>query len=57
LYSQVEGCLTTKSKEDPIWLFSFDDIGDILGCDWKVVDLAGKLVVGLDGSNVGVDKD
>ncbi len=35
---------------------SLNHIGHIFGGDWEVVDFIGKLVVGLDGSDVRVDE-
>lgn len=34
----------------------FNDIVDIFGSDWEVVDFIGKFVVGLNCGDVGVDE-
>jgi hypothetical protein len=57
LDTQVEGGLSTKGQEDAIGLLLLDDIGDVLGSDGEVVDLVSQTVVGLDGSDVGVDEN
>ena len=56
LNTEVEGSLTTERKEDAVRLLLLDDIGDILGGDGEVVDLVSQAVVGLNGSDVGVDE-
>lgn len=57
LDTQVEGGLSTKGQENAIGLLLLDDIGDVLGGDGEVVDLVSQTVVGLDGSDVGVDEN
>jgi hypothetical protein len=57
LNTEVESSLTTERQEDAIGLLLLDDIGDILGGNGEVVDLVSQTVVGLDGSDVGVDED
>ena len=56
LDTQIEGGLTTEGQEDTIGLLPLDDVLDVLGGDGEVVDLVGEGVVGLDGSDVGVDQ-
>lgn len=57
LNTEIQGGLAAKRQEDAIGLFSLNDIRDVFGSDGQVVDLVGKRVVGLNGSNVWVDKD
>jgi hypothetical protein len=56
LNTEVESSLTTERQEDAVRLLLLDDIGNILGGDGEVVDLVSQTVVGLDGSDVGVDE-
>jgi hypothetical protein len=56
LNTEVESSLATERQENAIGLLLLDDIGDILGGDGEVVDLVSQTVVGLDGSDVGVDE-
>lgn len=57
MHTQVEGGLTTKRQENTIWTLFFYDVGDVLCGDREVVDGVGESVRGLNGSDVGVDKD
>jgi hypothetical protein len=57
LYSKIEGRLTTEGKEDTIRPLALNNVCDIFWCNWEVVDLIGKDVGGLDGSDIRVDKD
>jgi hypothetical protein len=57
LDTQVQSSLSTKRQEDAVGLLLFDDIANILGGDWQIVDLIGEGVVGLDGSDIRVDED
>ncbi|KAI6760251.1 hypothetical protein HG531_013452 [Fusarium graminearum] len=56
LNTKVESSLTTKGQEDTIRLLLLDDVRNILGGDREVIDLISQTVVGLDGSDVGVDE-
>jgi hypothetical protein len=57
LNTNVQGGLTTKGEEDPIWAFLFENVRDIIGGDGEEVDFVCEVVGGLDGSDVGVDED
>jgi hypothetical protein len=57
LHTQVQTGLTTEGKKDTIGALALNDVGNIFGGDGKVVNFIGKLVVGLNGGDVGVNQD
>lgn len=57
MYPKIKSRLTTEGKEDAIRPLALNNVRDIFWSNWEVVDLVGKDVGGLDGSDIRVDKD
>ncbi|KAH3660696.1 hypothetical protein OGATHE_005028 [Ogataea polymorpha] len=57
LNTNVQTSLASKCEQHSIRSFPFNDIRNVLGSDWKIVDLVGKGMRSLVGSNIRVNQD
>jgi hypothetical protein len=57
LDTNVQRTLSSEGEEDTIRSLLLEHVGDVVGSDGEEVNLGGKVVGCLDGSDVGVDED